>query len=179
MSAQSGQSRHVQLLFLGVTEADPRPDQISLASLIWGGQIIRNISQENTMLGFPPGKRLEEVLTADQYITPSDHSYWCRLHWVKHVIINFSLVFDLGRVFFPSLHGDLYCRGYLHLFTLVHFLLFHWLVGRQDRFPRNLCGGWISLTLLDGSCFNIFIRFKGIRHWSFGEKSHVFWWQVS
>lgn len=38
------------------------------------------------------------------------------------------------------------------------------LVGRQDRFPRNLCGGWISLTLLDGSCFNIYIRFKGIRH---------------
>lgn len=56
MSAQSGQSRHVQLLFLGVTEADPRPDQISLASLIWGGQIIRNISQENTMLGFPQGR---------------------------------------------------------------------------------------------------------------------------
>lgn len=133
MSAQSGQSRHVQLLFLGVTEADPRPDQISLASLIWGGQIIRNISQENTMLGFPPGKRLEEVLTADQYITPSDHSYWCRLHWVKHVIINFSLEFDLGRVFFTKFTWRFICLstgGYL--FTLVHFLFFRWLVGRTD-----------------------------------------------
>lgn len=129
MSAQSGQSRHVQLLFLGVTEADPRPDQISLASLIWGGQIIRNISQENTMLGFPPGKRLEEVLTADQYITPSDHSYWCRLHWMKHVIINFSLVFDLGRVFFPSLHGDLYCRGYLQVVIFSPLSIFCFFVG--------------------------------------------------
>lgn len=135
MSAQSGQSRHVQLLFLGVTEADPRPDQISLASLIWGGQIIRNISQENTMLGFPPGKRLEEVLTADQYITPSDHSYWCRLHWVKHVIINFSLVFDLGRVFFPSLHGDLYV--YLQVVIFSPLSIFCFFVGWSTKNCRT------------------------------------------
>lgn len=134
MSAQSGQSRHVQLLFLGVTEADPRPDQISLASLIWGGQIIRNISQENTMLGFPPGKQLEEVLTADQYITPSDHSYWCRLHWVKHVIINLSLVFDLGRVFFPKFTWRFICSTGGYLFTLVHFLFF---VGWSAGWPRT------------------------------------------
>ena len=61
------------------------------------------------MLGFPPGKRLEEVVTADQYISPFDHSYWRRVHWMKRVIIKLTSAWcpTWGEFFF-QVYMDIY-----------------------------------------------------------------------
>lgn len=141
MSAQSGQCRHVQLLFLGATEADPRPDQIPLASLIWGGQVIINISQKNTMLRFFPRKAVRR--SGDRW--PIYNSVWPQLLTQTPLSeacdyqTNFSLGFDLGRVFFPSLHGDLYVCLQVVIFSPLSIFCYFigWLVSRMTKNCRT------------------------------------------